>query len=178
MTGYDPGAECALCKGKCCREKGCSLSPEDMLQSMGKKDGKADRQEILELLKKENGQYAVDFFTDQEGPCFYIRMKHKCYTFVGVDAIGICIALEEKGCVLPMEQRPKGGRFLESRAGGQCIQHYTKQQMREDWRPYQESLSSIYREYEKLFREDGTFDRCDEAYFAYLRRTHEAGRTV
>ena len=60
MTGYDPGAECALCKGKCCREKGCSLSPEDMLQSMGKKDGKADRQEILELLKKENGQYAVD----------------------------------------------------------------------------------------------------------------------
>ena len=111
MTGYDPGAECALCKGKCCREKGCSLSPEDMLQSMGKRDGKADRQEILELLKKENGQYAVDFFTDQEGPCFYLRMKHKCYTFVGVDAIGICIALEEKGAFSRRNKDPRGDVF-------------------------------------------------------------------
>ena len=28
--GYRPGEECSHCKGRCCREKGCSLAPSDL----------------------------------------------------------------------------------------------------------------------------------------------------
>lgn len=180
MDGYKPGEECSQCKGRCCRERGCSLSPQDMWQALGQEpfvpQGKEERgslrEALLQLLQQPDGLYALDFFQEKDGPCYYLRMRHKCYTFIGVDAIGECVALTSNGCSLTAAQRPKGGRYLESRPGGDCVQHYAREQMCEDWAPYGELLKDIWEEYHTIFQQDGTFERCDEAYFAWMRETH------
>lgn len=184
MEGYLPGAECAQCQGRCCKEKGCSLAPEDFKRALIKADKSESiaktegsslqnpeewKRSILNLLQQPDNLYAIDYFTTKEGPLFYLRMRHKCYTFIGVDAMGECAALTEKGCSLSEEDRPKGGRFLKSEANGNCVQHYTKEMMEKDWAPYREILKSIWIEYEKKLKEDGTFDKCDADYFAWMR---------
>lgn len=179
MDGYKPGEECSLCKGRCCRERGCSLSPQDMWQALKgeieafspekSEEWNKFRTELLQLLQQPEGLYALDFFMEKDGPCYYLRMRHKCYTFIGVDAIGECVALTKTGCSLAETRRPKGGRYLESRPGGGCVQHYTREQMCEDWAPYRELLKDIWEEYHARFEQDGTFERCDEAYFAWMR---------
>lgn len=127
------------------------------------------REQLLDLLSEPEGLYAIDCFSGIKGPFYYLRMRHKCYTFIGVDAIGECIALTKEGCRLLEEERPKGGRFLESRENRQCVQHYTREEMCEDWAPYQAVLSSIWTEYYDRFSEDGTFEKCDADYFAWMK---------
>ena len=182
MEGYMPGKECALCRGRCCRERGCSLSPEDMKKELNRSTAQDDcsdlsekelYERLLAMLKAPEGLYAIDYFSTGGGPFYYLRMRHKCYTFVGIDAIGECVALAENGCTLQEERRPKGGRFLESNEKMQCVQHYTREMMYEDWKPYQKILGSIFKEYEKKFQEDGTFDCCDAAYFEWMKSQRE-----
>jgi len=182
MQGYEPGAECAECKGKCCKDKGCSLAPEDLLLALMETEESvanlaADelRERVVVLLTDAQGLYTIDYFSRSDGPCFYLRMRHKCYTFIGVDAMGECVALTKDGCSLSPERRPKGGRFLESRPNRACEQHYTQEMMYEDWLPYQEVLRSIWKEYYPKMKEDGTFDRCDDAYFAWMKEQREQG---
>lgn len=188
MEGYQPGAECSQCKGRCCKERGCSLSPQDMWQALERRNalegsviptsseenGKL-RETLVQLLNRPDGLYALDYFSEKEGPCFYLRMRHKCYTFIGVDAIGECVALTENGCCLSQEERPKGGRFLESKSDGHCVQHYTREQMCEDWTPYKGVLKDIWEEYHARFEKDGTFERCDNDYFAWMRENRTKG---
>ena len=186
MEGFKPGPECAECRGRCCREKGCSLSPEDMQAALERRQRTGQsallsqkqqggypadklREQLLTMLSEQRGLYAIDCFSGKEGLFYYLRMRHKCYTFIGVDAIGECIALTKKGCRLSEEERPKGGRFLESRENRQCVQHYTREEMCEDWAPYQAVLSSIWTEYYDRFSEDGTFEKCDADYFAWMK---------
>lgn len=180
MDGFMPGEECQKCRGKCCREHGCSLSPKDMEQALiragftiqiPRMDDEELNMAILSLLQKESGKdlYAIDRFGTAGGSVYYLRMRHKCHTFIGVDAMGECIALTSEGCGLNEEQRPKGGRFLKSSPDGHCMQHYTQEMMENDWRPYQKVLSAIWQKYETLFQNDGTFDRCEEAWFAFMR---------
>lgn len=187
MDGFEPGRECMVCKGRCCREKGCSLSPKDMIKALEKADSNRKKssmgdenfhtdavslaeEKLLSFLQEEDNLYSIDCFYTPQGPVYYLRMRHKNYTFIGVDAIGECIALTKDGCSLSMERRPKGGRFLESRPDGHCIQHYDKEQMMEDWMPYQKLLKEIWDIYYQRFTQDGTFDRCDEAHFAWMRQ--------
>ena len=188
MEGFEPGAECAECGGRCCREKGCSLSPADMaraLRAVGAAKvldtdsgaiGSVCRDQLLSLLTDPGrGLYAIDFMNGAQGPVYYLRMRHKCYTFIGVDAIGECTALSEDGCLLSFTERPRGGRELESHPDLHCVQHYEREEMLRDWEPYQELLASIWEEYHRQFTEDGTFEKCDEAYFAWLRERRESG---
>ncbi|MGN0376222.1 MAG: hypothetical protein ACI4ED_01170 [Suilimivivens sp.] len=186
MEGYAPGRECMSCKGKCCKEKGCSLSPEDMMKSLKRRNAGKETEnltdeslyrEILAMLTDEKGMYAIDYFSLKEGPFFYLRMKHKCYTFIGIDAIGECIALTENGCIFSGEDRPKGGRFLESNENMQCIQHYTREMMWEEWKPYQGIFSSLWKEYKEKFENDGTFERCDNEYFLWMKSQREKNQT-
>lgn len=188
MEGYKPGEECSQCKGRCCKERGCSLSPQDMWQALKpetnawagcqeevvavlKNSEEKDRfrEMLVQLLNQPDGLYALDYFSEKDGPCFYLRMRHKCYTFIGVDAIGECVALTESGCKLTQQQRPKGGRFLESKPQGACVQHYSREKMCEDWVPYKEVLKDIWEEYYTKFEKDGTFERCDNEYFTWIR---------
>lgn len=180
MDGFMPGEECRQCRGRCCRERGCSLSPEDLHRAFARETGSEKHwseeeglcQAVLFLLQKETGNelYAIDYFNMAGAPVFYLRMRHKCHTFIGVDAIGECVALAEDGCTLDAERRPRGGRYLKSSPDGHCVQNYTREMMAKDWEPYQKILSLIWKEYEARFRQDGTFDRCEEAYFEWMRR--------
>lgn len=192
MEGYKPGAECAECKGKCCKERGCSLSPEDMWKALGiaekaefpqdmeryihkalQRDTEQVKESILDLLKDPEGNYAIDYFSTESGPLFFLRMRHKCYTFIGVDAMGECVALTETGCSLSEEERPKGGRYLKSSPDRRCEQLYTKEMMQADWAPYRKILGAIWKEYEEKFKNDGTFDKCDADYFAWMKAQRE-----
>lgn len=171
--GYPPGAECAACGGRCCREHGCVLAPDDLLRALS--GAVPDRATLLALFRnQEKGLYAVEYFRAPQGVCFYVRMRHKCYTFIGSEAMGECIALGKNGCMFSQEDRPRGGKMLKSSPDRQCVQHYTAEQMCEDWKPYQELLSGIYREWYARMREDGTFDRCDEDYFAWMKKNRTA----
>ena len=167
-TVYPPLPVCAECKGHCCSSMGCSLSPEDLHRALG--TDSYDRESVLSLL--QNGDYAIDSFSFQGKRFYFLRMKHKCFTFIGIDAMGECVALTETGCRLSYENRPKGGRYLEAKKNRQCIQHYTREDMIADWTPYQSVLSSIWDEYYQKFLSDGTFDTCEENYMNYQRAKH------
>lgn len=212
--GYLPGAECAACGGRCCREHGCVLAPDDLmrvlsaaipaatvpaaavpaaavsapadtvavpagpaalLQEQRQPDVVPDRGTLLALLQdQKKGLYAIEYVSMPQGTCFYIRMRHKCYTFIGVEAMGECVALGKGGCMFSQEDRPRGGKMLKSSPDRRCVQHYTAEQMCADWKPYQELLSGIYREWYARMRDDGTFESCDEEYFAWMRDNHAA----
>ena len=78
-------------------------------------------------------------------------MRHKCFTFIGVDAMGECEALTDTGCRLSYEDRPKGGRMLIASEDHRCTQEYTREMMVEDWMPYQEQLKQIWKKYVSSF---------------------------
>ena len=175
MDGFQPGEECIICQGKCCREHGCVLAPCDLFRAlrgagipcrMGDEEGQITRETLLAFLQREENLFAID---RMHGGLYFLRMRHKCYNFIGVDAMGECVALTEKGCSLAYEERPKGGRYLKSSPDFHCAQQYTAEMMAEDWAPFQELLQSIWEEYEPKFEADGTFDRCDEEYFRWMR---------
>ena len=101
--GYREGELCMRCQGRCCRTMGCSLSPEDMIRAL--KDRSATWENIETLLQECN--YAIDSFQNGGHAFYFLRMRHKCFTFIGVDAMGECSMLTEHGCSLPYEDRPK-----------------------------------------------------------------------
>ncbi|MCI9315567.1 MAG: hypothetical protein HFI57_11410 [Lachnospiraceae bacterium] len=163
--GYTAGDACAACRGQCCRTTGCSLSPEDMCRELAGRPVNVET--VEELLQK--GNFSIDSFQIGGRAFYYLRMRHKCFTFIGVDAMGECVMLTDSGCALAFENRPMGGRMLEGKAGGGCIQHYTREMMVEDWKPYQELLRTIWDRWHDRMEADGVFDRCEEAYMLFQR---------
>lgn len=171
----DAAPVCAACKGHCCFTLGCMLSSADLLHMLGRST--ADRAHVLALLKEQ--PLAIDRFADRGGFFYYVRMRHKCFTFIGVDAMGECAALSETGCMLPFEKRPFGGRMLEAMPDRQCVQHYTREEMKKDWLPYQQILRTIWEEYEPKFSSDGTFEACEELYRQYqIKKRKRGGNSV
>lgn len=154
---------CVSCQGRCCKTMGCSLEPEDMLKAL--KGRTATQENVEDLL--QNGQFAIDSFQVGGRAFYFLRMKHKCFTFIGVDAMGECAALTDEGCSLAFEDRPKGGRMLEAKEDGRCTQHYTQEMMIVDWKPYQEILGDIWAAWHDRFEKDGVFDQCEEDYMQY-----------
>lgn len=186
---------CKECKGNCCRSMGCSLSPEDMIRGIRawketsgaermqhRKIEEAKTEEIMSEKEPDteeienwlmNSNCALDSFGYPGGSLLYVRMRHKCFTFIGVDAMGECEALTDTGCRLSYEDRPKGGRMLIAREDHRCTQEYTREMMLEDWIPYQEQLKQIWKKWYERFMQDGTFDRCEEEYMKLQRTRRE-----
>ncbi len=161
--GFSSDEICGRCQGRCCKTMGCSLEPADMLKSLA--DKAATQENIEDLL--QNGNFAIDSFQVRGNAFYYLRMKHKCFTFIGIDAMGECIALTDRGCSLAFADRPKGGRMLEGREDGGCIQHYTQEMMIADWKIYQDILKSIWNRWHDKFEKEGIFDRCEDEYMQY-----------
>lgn len=189
--GYESEELCRACGGACCKANGCSLAPEDMLRELalrrmeeerdepnGAEQDNAKRQEGLPGSAEleswlRDSRCAIDSFTGQAGQCYYIRMRHKCFTFIGVDAMGECVALTENGCSLPYARRPRGGRYLEGRQDRRCLQHYTREQMEEDWEPYQPLLKEIWDRWHDRLENEGVFERCEEEYMRWQREKRQ-----
>lgn len=174
IEGYKPGDECSICKGRCCRERGCALSPKDLTDEELAALTDADSAYIM-LSGEGNGYitgerlYTIDVTHTFEGKMYYLRMRTKCYTFVGVEGFGECVALTDAGCSLNYEKRPKGGRMLKSSRDYHCHQEYGVDEMRADWEPYQEVLGSIFEKYSVVFEEDGTIEKCEQEYEKMMR---------
>lgn len=161
--GYIAGEACGVCRGRCCRTMGCSLSPEDMRRALA--DNEESVECVEELLKR--GDFAIDSFQIKGQTFYYLRMRHKCFTFIGIDAMGECVMLTDSGCALAFENRPMGGRMLEGKTNGGCIQHYTQEMMVADWKPYQELLGTIWSRWYERLEAEGVFDRCEEEYMRF-----------
>lgn len=172
--GYRNGELCVCCQGRCCRTMGCSLSPEDMIHALQGRP--ATRENVEDLLQK--GNYAIDSFQNGGHSFYYLRMRHKCFTFIGVDAMGECSMLTENGCSLSFEDRPKGGRMLEAREDGCCVQHYTQEMMIADWSPYQKILGGIWQDWYARMEQEGIFDQCEEAYMQFQMARRSRGDAV
>lgn len=189
--GYESEELCRACGGACCKANGCSLAPEDMLRELARRRMEEERDEQNDA-EQDNAKWqeglpgsvelenwlrdsrcAIDSFTGQAGQCYYIRMRHKCFTFIGVDAMGECVALTENGCSLPYARRPRGGRYLEGRQDRRCLQHYTREQMEEDWEPYQPLLKEIWDRWHDRLENEGVFERCEEEYMRWQREKRQ-----
>lgn len=176
---------CKECGGSCCKATGCSLSPEDMLRRIFKQREQNHKEEYLEIKENEltkeqlenwliHSDCAIDSFGYEKGRLYYLRMRHKCFTFIGVDAMGECMALRDDGCCYTYEERPKGGRSLKASEDRRCRQEYTREMMVKDWMPYQELLREIWNTWYDRFQKDGTFDKCEEAYMDFQRSRYAA----
>lgn len=162
IVGFRPGEECSICQGRCCKERGCSLSPEDLTAE--ERQTLLDVESTVQFLKRDDNLYAVDVTYGAEGRLYYLRMRTKCYTFVGVEGFGECCALTENGCSLDYSRRPKGGRCLKSSPDFHCRQEYMPEEMEKDWQQYQSVLSTVYDKYSVILEEDGTIEECEKAY--------------
>ena len=173
---------CKECGGRCCKSLGCSLCPEDMISRILKRRERIGS-EITNSVESPtatptaeeieswliDSDCALDSFGYPGGRLLYVRMRHKCFTFIGVDAMGECTALTDTGCTLSYEDRPKGGKMLIASEDRNCTQHYTREMMVEDWLPYQDRLKQIWTKWYERFTQDGTFDRSEEQYMEYQR---------
>lgn len=131
---YRANEQCAICGGRCCKLMACHYSPMDF------KDLSFDglKAEI------EKGKISIDWW---EGaiPQYYLRARNVDAPIVDPSWGGVCVHLTEDGCALAFEERPLGGRSLEPRRKftGRCVPHYTKEECKDEWAPYAETLVNL-----------------------------------
>lgn len=143
---------CKACGGQCCKNCSCVAHPSDF---------GATTEEVLKNLEDafESGMWIIDYW---DGGCpglpedswgYFVRPRN-----VGDHPDGIKVGswggqclffTEEKGCLLPDEARPMGGRTLEPRADDKCVQHAAYKGGNEKptfaiaWYPYEDALTEI-----------------------------------
>lgn len=129
---------CKRCKGRCCKQCGCSYFPEDLdmtfeniVKNIKEREISIDRMEYLE-----------NFYSKLEKPIYYLRVANENESYLAYGNIGRCIFLSDNGCKLDYEARPSGGKFIVPFWSG-CYPLYTKQEFIEKWIPYQNLLKNL-----------------------------------
>ena len=126
---------CKKCKGLCCKQMGCHYSPKDF------------KDLSFEGLKKEieKGKISIDWWEtgDVFNPEYYLRARNKNGRIIDPSYGGECINLTEKGCSLSFEERPLGGKALKPDIFGYCRSYYTKEDCKNEWKPYKEVLKKL-----------------------------------
>lgn len=140
---------CAECGGKCCKGMpGCAF-PEDFKEPL--------KDNLIKALS--TGKWAIDWwegspFEDDNWnyayTAYYIRpaTKGKEYQLKDPSWGGECTFLQENGCQLPADQRPKNCRLLEPISIGECKLHDNgdKKSAAIAWWPYNELIEDIINE--------------------------------
>lgn len=136
---YKPKRCCAICKGECCRQMGCHYSPRDF----------ADLS--YEGLKKEieKGKISIDWWEAEE-PEYYLRARHVDCSVVDPSWGGVCVNLTETGCSLSFEDRPLGGKCLKPDPLNMCKNSYSKEDCKNEWKPYREILVDLVQHFRNL----------------------------
>lgn len=132
---FQPTEVCAQCKGACCKTMGCHYSPTDF-DDLSFEGLKAEI---------EKGKISIDWWSGDEQE-YYLRARHVGAPVVDPSWGGRCINLTETGCSLPWEKRPLGGRALkpkENSDSGECRTFYSKEQCKNDWKPYSDVLKQL-----------------------------------
>lgn len=137
---------CKKCGGQCCKNMGCHISPNDL---------KEITVESIIALMDETNCISLDWYEghpidrDNHDPCYFLRIKNVNASMIDPSWGARCGLLDDNGCPLLFQYRPKGGRALQPN-NGECTEGYTKIQCAIDWLPYQKVLSSVYDHYEAL----------------------------
>lgn len=153
---------CKQCGGKCCKKNACDCSPDDFDNNIEK---------MRQALK--SGNYTIDFSREdassfifenneiiletervRKNPMefFYIRPKNinrPIVDFIHTEDIeGPCIFWnKDNGCPFEYKKRPKGGRTMVPFSEGNCIMQYNKVFMIREWKPYEEELIQMVKEF-------------------------------
>lgn len=131
---FQPTGACKKCRGKCCKHMGCHFSPTDFEELS------------FEYLKSriEEGYISIDWWESDNGPEYYLRMRHVKAPIVDPSWGGRCVLLTNEGCSLPFEKRPLGARSLEPHWNDiGCTIHYSKEQCKNDWLAYEDILVKL-----------------------------------
>ena len=138
---------CKHCKGRCCRNSGCQISPHDLKE--------ITVESICNLIDESNavsidwweGNPLIDDYTQER--VYFLRIKNKDSDVIDpLFGRNECSILTENGCPLPFSYRPKGARDLIPRPYNEdCNELYSKKQCCIDWMEYQDVLSEVYNIY-------------------------------
>ena len=132
---YPPTEMCAECGGYCCKHMGCHYSPADFSDLS------------FEALKSqiEKGRISIDWWVSGGTREYYLRARHVGEPVVKGSWGGRCVNLTDTGCSLSWEERPLGGKALkpQDRLGGGCTTSYSKEQCKDDWKPYTVVLEEL-----------------------------------
>lgn len=148
---FNDDKKCRECKGQCCKNMGCYISPDDLIST--------DEETLRKLL--DTGFVSIDWWdcltVEEDNYCgngYYLRMRNIDANIVDPAYFGICKILTNTGCSLDFEHRPKGGRQLPARfCGGKRKDEefeeaaYTKFKCVMDWYPYVSLLEELSSEY-------------------------------
>lgn len=138
---------CNNCKGKCCKNCGCFLSPQDF----GKISYKALNKELqkgyisIDLVRKSNyvkkGTLVLRI-RNIDSPIVDIKRSSKKHQ---------CMMLTPKGCSFSYEERPLGGKLfiplVNSEGIGVCYPKYSYIECAREWQPYSRILKKLYKNY-------------------------------
>lgn len=132
---YEPSRQCSTCKGKCCQHMPGHYSPADF----------ADLSFEGLKAKIEEGNIAIDWWSNDGQKEYYLRARHHCENIVHGSWGGVCVNLSPAGCRLSWEERPLGCRNLKPRESsrGDCRGSYTKEKCKNDWKEHAEVLNRL-----------------------------------
>lgn len=145
---YEDKEICARCKGLCCKNMGCNLTPEDVEKHFGP----ITEETIIKLLK--SGDWAMDWYDYYSNTelgvdydrGFYLRARNKNDNRAIYPAWwGECKHLTENGCKFDFEHRPTGGKNLKPVESHKCAGK-DKYFYATIWLPYRDILQKIFDE--------------------------------
>jgi len=117
---------CSSCAGRCCKRAPGLFHPEDFNPA-------TMRETILAGLRA--GLYQIDWW-EADAPQHYLRpaIKEQPGIFNGSWG-GACVLLDDSGCTISFESRPRGCRELTPDATFQCggPESYDKKQAKDAW---------------------------------------------
>ena len=128
---------CAECGGSCCKNCGCTFSPDDF-EDLSFDSLKAEI---------EKGYIAIDAVDGDQfaiaGIYKILRVRNVGEPVYGGRRGGPCVLLAENGCKLDFEHRPAGGKLMVPAEATYCPTYYHTDQAIREWSKYQEVLDRL-----------------------------------
>lgn len=166
---------CRKCGGICCKNCGCTFSPNDFYVLRHQNFSEEERYRYLKhFLKRGYACISIKTINASKGSIFgdvyvprhitleyllsgeaalYLRMRNKGEKIVKVirldEKTNGCVCLGKNGCKFPFSRRPRGGRELIPNVVGNCAVAYPEILAAIEWYPYQKILYKLYLEFNK-----------------------------
>ena len=161
---------CAACGGRCCKNSGCEIFPQDVKKWFNTKEITSDI--IVKLLNSgyiqidwfygdvrfsEYGyKFTPEYFENHEelNRIYYLHMRSGNDPAIHGSWGGTCRMLTEHGCPMSWDMRPTGGKSLIPNANGdgKCHESFLdKKEAVLAWIPYQEILDAAMDEFGQEF---------------------------
>ncbi len=141
---------CSICKGRCCKNCGCFLSPQDF----SKISYKVLNQEI------QKGYISIDYVWKknyEKKGTLVLRIRNVGSPIVDIKRSSKphqCMMLTPNGCSFSYEERPLGGKLLiplvNDKGYAVCYPRYSYIECAREWEPYKRILRKLYFKYRNI----------------------------